>query len=385
MSTVEELANERFQVRNDLLAGKKPKRVFLYPSFTMEAACGYAGIDLMQAHYSMELTEKAFDKICADFIADTLPVANLRFPPVYQLLGARNWITASNGAVQHPEIETMHTEDYDEFIAAPYKTIVGKFLPRVCAALDKDPVSNALNLAAAYGAYTNSNAAHLSVYIKMAMKYGYAPGIMITHQMIEAPFDFLSDQLRGFKGITMDIRRCPDKVKAAVEVITPLMIKLATPAVMSPGLISFIPLHLAPFINMKAFEELYWPTLEKCIVELDKLGIASSLFVEQDWTRYCEYLERLPKSTIMFMENGDPKRFTETVGKDHVFGGFYDPTITLTRSKEECIDEAKKLLDICMKSDHFYFTFDKGVIDMKSIDVPKLQAVLEWVRENGKY
>jgi hypothetical protein len=38
-----------------------------------------------------------------------------------------------------------------------------------------------------------------------------------------------------------------------------------------------------------------------------------------------------------------------------------------------------------MKSDHFYFTFDKYVMDIKSIDVPKLQAVLEWVRENGKY
>jgi hypothetical protein len=76
---------------------------------------------------------------------------------------------------------------------------------------------------------------------------------------------------------------------------------------------------------------------------------------------------------------------SQNVGKDHVFGGFYDPTITLSRSKEECIDEAKKLLDTCMKSDHFYFTFDKSVIDMKSVNVPKLQAVCEWVYENGKY
>jgi hypothetical protein len=85
------------------------------------------------------------------------------------------------------------------------------------------------------------------------------------------------------------------------------------------------------------------------------------------------------------MENGDPKRFAETVGKDHVFGGFYDPTVTLSRSREECIDNAKRLLDICMKSDHYYFCFDRNVMDIKSVDVPKLQAVLEWVRENGNY
>jgi hypothetical protein len=384
MGSVEELIKERTQVRNDLLSGKRPKRVFCNPNFTMEAACDYAGINLMEAHYSMELTEKAYDKTCADFIADCMPARNIRFATIYQLLGARNWITSSNGTIQHPEIETMKVEDYDEFIAAPVKTIMGKFLPRVCAALDKDPVSNTLNLATAYGAYKNITAAQGAVYARMGAKYGYVPG-MITNQPIEAPFDFLADQLRGFKAITMDIRRCPDKVKGAVEAITPLMIKMATPPAIRPGMLTFIPLHLAPYISMKAFDELYWPTFEKTIVDLDKIGIGCSLFVEQDWTRYCEYLERLPKSTVMFMESGDPKRFTETVGKDHVFGGFYDPTITLSRSTEECIDEVKKLLDTCMKSDHFYFTFDKSVIDMKSVNVPKLQAVCEWVYENGKY
>jgi hypothetical protein len=384
MSTIEELAKERMQLRTDLLSGKKPKRVFLDPEFTMEGACSYAGIDLRQAYYNIALTEKAFDKSCADFVADTLFVSNNRFPSVYQILKARNWIAGANGAVQHPEVEIMYAEDYDEFIAAPYKTMLEKFLPRVCTALDKDPVSNALNLAAAYGAYTNINAALLAVYMKLATKYGYAPGF-VTNQLFEAPFDYLSDQLRGFKGITLDIRRCPDKVKAAVEVIAPLMIKMAVPSVMRPGLISLVPLHLPPYISMKAFEELYWPTFEKVIVELDKKGIACYIFAEQDFTRYCEYLARLPKSTIVGIENGDPKRFTETVGKDHVFGGFYDPTITLTRSKEACIDEAKKLLDICMKSDHFYFTFNRPVMDIKSVDVPKVQAVLEWIHENGKY
>ena len=163
------------------------------------------------------------------------------------------------------------------------------------------------------------------------------------------------------------------------------MLKLAKPAVIRPGLITFIPLHLAPYINQKAFETLYWPSFEKTIVELDKIGIACSLFVEQDWTRYVEFLERLPASTIMYMENGDPKRFAETVGKSHAFGGFFDPTITLNRSKEECIDAAKRLLEICMKSDHYFFRFDRGIMDIKSVDVLKLQSVLEWVRDNSSY
>jgi hypothetical protein len=44
----------------------------------------------MEAHYSMELTEKAYDKTCADFVADCMPARNIRFATIYQLLGARN-------------------------------------------------------------------------------------------------------------------------------------------------------------------------------------------------------------------------------------------------------------------------------------------------------
>jgi hypothetical protein len=383
MSTAEEKQRERMEIRTDMLAGKRPKRVLVSPLFTLESACGYAGIDLMKAHFDKELERQAFDKISSDFYSDTLPTLNFRFASTYQILEAKNWIPGSDGTIQHPEIETMHVEDYDEFIKAPYKTIIEKFLPRVCAALDTDPIQSGMNLAAAFGDYKKNNGALGATYGAMIGKYGYAPGF-ITSQMIEAPFDFLADQLRGFRAINMDVRRCPDKVKAAVDVITPLMIKMAIPPVMGPGLISFIPLHLGPFVNPKAFKELYWPSLEKVIVDLDKIGIACCIFVEQDWTRYCDVLATLPKSTVLWMEAGDPKRFTETVGKDHIFGGFFDPTITLGKSKEDCIDVAKKLLDVCTKSDHFYFTFDRGIIDMKSVNVPKLQAVLEWVHENGK-
>ncbi|MDR1318236.1 MAG: hypothetical protein LBJ90_01310 [Treponema sp.] len=384
MNNTRELLEERKALREDLLAGKKPKRVLAYPRFTLEAGCGLTGTNLMEAHYNTEQREKAYDGICKTFYSDTLPIRDTRYPGTYQLLGAKNWILASGGAVQHPEIETMRAEEYDEFIAAPCGVILEKFLPRVCTALEGDPVNRGLTLAAAFGDYCNQERAQALICEGLNRKYGYCAGF-ITNQRILAPFDFLADQLRGFKSITMDIRRVPDKIKAALEVITPLMIKMASPAVRRPGLISLIPLHLAPFINMKQFEELYWPSLEKTVVELDRRGVACMLQVEQDCTRYAEYFARLPASTLFMIESGDPARFTETLGKDHVFGGFYDPTITLTRGTEECIDEAKRLLEICMKSDHAYFIFDRVVMDIKSVNVSRLRAVLEWVRDNAEY
>ena len=372
------------QIRDDSIAGKIPKRLFIVGSFTLEAACSYAGIDLAKAHYDMELVDKAFESICKDFYSDSLPVLNIRFPASYQILGAKNWVLSSNGVMQHPEIVTMEAEDYDEYIENPYDVIVEKFLPRVCTELDTNPSTKAQVLAKAYYSYKKQADATFAICTRLSTKYGYAPGF-ITGELVETPFDFLADQLRGFKEINIDLRRRPDKVKAACEATLPLILKRGIAPNTYPGKINFIPLHLAPYIKTSDFEKYYWPTLEQLVLEQEKVGVSSMLQAEEDWTRYVEYLERLPKSSILWIENGDYKKFKETVGKDHLIGGFYDPTITLARSKEECIDEAKRLIDVCAPGGRFYFTFDKGIMDIKSIDASKLQAVLEWVSVNTNY
>lgn len=101
MSNVEALATERQQLRADLLAHRVPKRVPIYVSFTLEACCSHAGVDLMQSHYDFALREKAFESVCRDFYSDVCPVFDKRYPTAYQILGARNWVLGSGGAVQH--------------------------------------------------------------------------------------------------------------------------------------------------------------------------------------------------------------------------------------------------------------------------------------------
>ncbi|MDR3331808.1 MAG: hypothetical protein LBT08_04200 [Synergistaceae bacterium] len=384
MSNVSELLAERSQIRADLLAHKIPKRVPVYAGFTLSAACGYAGTSYMEAHYNPELREQAFDAICRDFYADAVPVSDLRLPLPYQILGAKNWVLASNGIVQHPEIETMAVEDYDDFIRAPYETMLEKFLPRACAALDVDPINKALTLTKAYIAYSQAVGVTSGIARQMRQKYGYAPGI-VRGNMLEAPFDFLADQLRGFKGISMDVRRCPDKVKAAVEAIIPLMLKQALATPVLPGTLDFIPLHLAPYLSDKVFKELYWPSLEYCITKLDKQGVGCRIFAENDWTRFAYALAELPKSTLVLFEDGDYSKIKKTVGRNHIIGGFYNPTKTLSMSEEECIEDVKRIVDVCMEGGRFYFSFDRSVMDINSIDTRKLQLVLEWVRDNAKY
>jgi len=386
MSTVEEKQKERTEVRSDLLAHKKPKRVFVNAGFSFEAACGLANIDIKTANYDMALVEQAFDKVCETFPSDTMPAGGaFRHAFHTQFMGSKNWRMGSNGTFQHPEIEHMSPDEYDELIKDPFKFIMETIGPRTASRWGDDPFAKGMRLAAGYMIQQKLNGDLMAIQRKLSAKYGYVQGL-ITHMTgATVPFDWLSNGFRGFVGINRDVRRCPDKVKAAVNALLPLTLKRVIPPVTRPGLICFVPLHLGPFLNKKAFDDIYWPVMEKMTLELDKAGIACCFFVESNWTRLCPYLERLPKSSIFYMEQGDPKVFSDTVGRDHIIGGFYDPTITLTRSKEECIDAAKKLLDIVMKTGKYYFCFDKGVMHIKSIDVGKLQAVLEWVTENARY
>lgn len=383
-TNAKEMQAERAQVRADVLRGRLPRRVPVYGSFTLEGACGYAGVELIRAQYDIGAMEKAYTAVLDNFYTDHFPVRHSRFPATYQLLGTRNWVAASNGGVQHPEITVLEAGEYDAFTENPYAFIVTALLPRVCAALDTDPASGGLNLARAFAAHQRTTDQYGALLERLREKYGLA-GSYFNAQPIAAPFDFVADQLRGFKGITMDIRRSPEKVKAACEAVLPMMVALGTPTKPREDVINFVPLHMAPYINMQKFEELYWPTFFEMVRRLDERGVACSLYVEQDWTRYAGHLAQMPESTNMLFENGDYTLIKKTVGKNHAIGGFYDPTITLSRSKGECIDEAKRLLDTCMEGGRFFFAFDRSIMDIKSIDAAKLQAVLEWVRDNGTY
>lgn len=371
---------ERIQVRQDTLDGKVPKRVFIQTSFCIEAICQHAGVNLLEANYDHELLSRALDKVCADFYADCLPVDNYHLPAVYQIMGAKNWALASNGSIQHPEIETMRAEDYDELISAPYDTLVKKFLPRICENLNTDdPMLSAVVMTKGHSQFAKQEKQKKELFAHMEEKFGYAPGF-VTGTKAAAPFDFLADQLRGFKGITMDVRRVPDKVEAAVNELVPLLVKKALPPGMPKGAINFMPTHMPTYINDKIFERLYWPSMKALIEQVDNNGVWYNVFAENDCTRFNEYFSQLPESTIIRYEYGEMESIKNTVGKRHVITGFYDPTITLTRSKEECIDAAKRLLDICARDGRYYFSFDKGIMDINSVNMAKLHAVLEWLQ-----
>lgn len=384
MTDLKALSAERDQLFKDVIDGKIPQRVPVETFFTNEFAVQYAGMDLMETQWETHRYEQAFNRVCQDFYSDSYPIFTLRFAPVYQLLGARNWKMGSNGFLQHPEVEGMTVEEYEDFIASPYDTLVETVLPRLYPELMAEPSKRAMTLSKAFKAWFDERKNLARISSQLTVKYGYTTFPLIGG-FNSAPMDFVADQLRGFKGISIDIRRMPEKVAAAAESALPLMVRMGMPKFPSKYSPTLMPLHMPPFMRETDFEKLYWPTFKKLVETLNEAGQACLIFAEQDWTRYVDYLNELPETTQILVESGDPKIFKEKVGKKHVLMGFYPTMLIKTGTKLQCIDKVKELLDILAPGGKYIFSFDKILLTADSINIKNMQAVLEYVATNANY
>lgn len=379
---VNELQREREEIYHNVYSGKIPSRIPVQCPIGLEAAVDYCNLRPGEVNWDLGKLEAAFDKVCEDFPTDVAPAVGRRIPSYYQLLGSKPIQMGSSGVMQHPNIEGMTVEDYDELIASPYDCILDTILPRLYTELNADPNTKALALAKSMKAYNDEFAQLGAITAKLKAKYGF---ITMNGGATTAPFDFMADFFRSFTGISKDIRRMPEKVLEACEAITPLLIKKGKPLGPSTFGQVMIPLHMGPYMREKDFEKFYWPTLKRQTEAITDMGINVCLFVEHDYMRFLDYLYDLPENTVLRFEYGDPKTIKDKLGKKHIISGLYPLVMLHSNTKGECVDKAKELIDTLAPGGKFMFDFDKSAFDMSGNFVENLQAVLEYVRLNGKY
>ncbi len=379
------LKSERTRLFQSLFESKVPQRVPVDLSLGVECTAEFGGTNLAEAQWNTLAIQESADKICQILYSDTCPFRRtLRYPSYYEILRSQSFVMGSSGFIQHPEVMGMQAEDYDYLIEKPYDCLLERVIPRQYKAFNpNEPVSMALNLTKSYMAYSNDFAEGGRIISGLVEKYGYYPGSRVG--FTAAPFDFIADQLRGFKEISMDIRRMPDKLAEACEAVYPIVFKKALPAKITPHSTIFIPLHMPTFMREKDFARLWWPTFKRMVDEYASLGLHCQLFCEDDWTRYLDYLADLPVNTVLLFEYGDPKLIKEKLGKKHILSGLYPLTMLQSESKQNCLDKAKELIDIMAPGGKFYFSPDKVPLMSSDFNLDNLCALGEFVRDYGVY
>lgn len=381
---VKRLQEERTQLFMDLYDGKIPERIPIELQITWDAAIAFSKMNLKDAQWDKSQYRQFYDKCCSYFDTDKAPVGRtLRTPQFYQILESRPFVMSETGSIQHPEIHCLEVEEYDAFIEDPYNYMVEVLLPRLYPALDGDKMKTALTFAKAYKAYHDSNAVMGAIGSEMNEKYGFA--VLPPGGVTEAPMDLLADLIRSFSGIVMDIRRVPDKVEAACKVLLALCKKIAVTKTSSKYGRTFIPLHMAPFLSEKQFKRFWWPTFLELMQYMDAKSTKANLFCEQDWSKKLDYLKELPEKTTIWFEFGDPKIIKNKLGDRHIITGLYPVSLLQTGTKQECVDEAKRLMDILAPGGGYIFNTDKIIYSLNDTIADNLKAVVETVKTYGVY
>ncbi len=202
----------------------------------------------------------------------------------------------------------------------------------------------------------------------------------------KAPFDVIGDTLRGTRGIMVDIYRRPDKLLKAMEVLTPLMIKMGVSAAQATGKpLIFIPLHKGAdgFLSDEQFRKFYWPTLKEVILGLIEGGCVPLPAAEGGYSSRLHVVQDLPKGkTVWMIDLTDMADAKKTLGKNACLLGNVPSSLLNLGTPQDVRDYVKRLVEVAGKDGGLIVSNGAFFDEAKPENV---KAMIDAAREYGKY
>ncbi len=417
--TVDQLRNERAKRINDVIALKTPDRAPVTIQ-TGVFACRYAGIPLSAMYYDQVAYWEACVKTIVDFEPDTGGMAAIGTSGlINEVLDTRTqrWPGGNLPAdvpYQFVEGEHMSPDEYDLFLSDPSDFVMRYYLPRIYGTFK--PLSELpplRNLAGGFftgilgilarpefrelgekigrAAAEQERLTNIAIQLaRLESQLGYPAQFRTGRGMGPggAPFDVLSDFLRGMRGTMIDIYRCPDKLVAACEKIQEWRFAEATPAMLDeqgyPPRV-FMALHRGSdgFMSKKQFEKFYWPGLKRAILKAVELGYIAAPFFEGVWDDRLEYLLELPKGKVIFWtERTDVFKAREVLGDHLCIQGGVPPTILQAGSPQDVDAHVKRLVQSVGKNGGLIVGPGSAMDYSRPENV---KAMVDAVRKYGRY
>lgn len=417
--TVEQLYEERGKRIKDAIELRVPDRVPVVVGTGVFAA-RYGGLTASALFYDHAAYAEACKKMILDFEPDLIGYAEAgMYPgPVWELLETKHQRWGGGGlpadvGIQFVEGEYMKADEYDRFILDPSDFIMRCYLPRVFGALaplSKLPAFRNMTgtgFAGMVDLFTRPEFRQLAAKLLKAGKMREKDKTLAAgfrEEMAElgfpmspqggsspggAPFDMLSDHLRGMRGAMLDMYRCPDKLLEACDKILAWRIAQSTPAPKTTGspARSGGALHRGSdgFMSIAQFEKFYWPGLKKALLAAIDLGYVAAPFCEGVWNDRLEYWLELPKGkTLCFFEQVDMARAKDIL-RDHVcLQGNVPASLLEIGSPQEVEEYCKKLIKVCGKGGGF-------ILSASTINPPdpakpaNIKAMIDSAKKYGWY
>jgi uroporphyrinogen-III decarboxylase len=373
----------------------------------------HAGRTLKTVMYDYDELRRAWLKFLSDFEMDAFPGPNLVYPAkVLESIGYRfhQWpghgLADDVSSYQYLEEEYMKPEEYDALIKDPAHFLLTSYLPRMAGAFagfrKLGSMAQLFGLPVSFVAQYGDPEVRTSVQALLeaaleTVKWREAvaginraalqAGVPILRgSMSGAPFDRIGDFLRGTKGIMLDMYRRPEKLREAMERITPMVIEetLRT-ANVSECPIVFIPLHKGPggFMSNKQFEVFYWPTLKKIMMAFIEEGLVPMPFAEGDYEPRLEIITDMPRGKVIwYFEVMNMARAKEVLGSNACIAGNLPVSVLCTGTPLEVKEGCRRLLETCGRGGGYILA---GSASMDKGNPENLRAMMEAAKEYGGY
>jgi len=411
--TPEELYQEREKRVNDAIQLREPDRIPIVPLFGYFPAL-YKGISIQECMYDYAKMKSVWLEVIQEFEPDLVenPV-NIRFlGSVLEALDYRQLKWAghgldSNSSYQYVEGEYMKADEYSRFLDDPTDFVIRTYWPRVFGsfkAFEKlPPLNDILSYYLGLGKFAFFDNEAVLEALQALMKAAKEATKMIRNgaefneslkklgfppqygSMSHAPFDTISDFMRGTRGAMLDMYRQPDQILEMAEKLLPshLQMGLAAKARGIPRV--FIPLHkgLDGFMSLEQFKRFWWPTLKKLIEGLIEGECTPFLFWEGDVQSRLEIIGDIPKGKAVYsFERTDMFKAKEVLGDTVCLKGNVPLSVLSTGTPEDVKASCRRLIDKVAKGGGFIMDSSTVLDEAKP---ENLRAMFEFTREYGVY
>jgi len=430
MDTMQILKEKVQRVRN-AVALKEPDRVPITPFTDMFFAPIQAGMTHKEAMYKGRKYAKAAIKVYSRYDWDLYPT--LMFPgfgKIFDGIGQRaiKWPGAAdpefrlgdNQPYQYIEKPWMEASDYEALLKDPTGYLIRNIVPAQNKSLgllklipqisDMSMMFNGMGfffffiskdvkkLIKGYKKTLRSMIGGLlgmQNYPKKMKKMGCP--VAGQFALAQAPFDMVSDTLRGMRGTMIDMIRNPEELKEVCDRLVEPCLYAMENSVLSFGdpdpdsiTLSFIPLHRGAdgFMSNDQFEEFYWPSLTKIMEGMIKKNIIPMPFFEGRYTERLEFLgefaKKHPAKAVYWFHDTDIIKVKEMMGDNVCIRGNV-PASLLVGGPPSAVEEyVKKSIEGCMEGGGYLV--DGGVSGIPNeARHENVQAMTDAVQKYGVY
>ena len=411
-----ELYEEREKRLRDAIELRVPDRVPVVLATNYFPARYVGGLHASDAYYNPAAWREATKKTIIELEPDIQSVAAGGPGKALGTLGPRffKWPgdgLGSDSLHQFLEGEPLKADEYDLFLSDPGDFTLRYYLPRVWTTMA--PFAKLPQLQSLWGGSTLASRA--SVFSTPEMRKAFEAlfragqeqeeydrgGERLDEELAKlgfpafsqggaaAPFDIVSDYLRGMAGTMTDMYRHSDHLLKTCELLLSRSISSGLLALQSkrgnPKRV-FSALHRGSdgFMALKHFETFYWTTLKKLVFALTDAGLVHAPFYEGNWEQRLQYLLELPKGkTIARFALTDMVRAKEILkGHTCIMGGVPHGLLQVG-SPSEVEEIVKYLIRTCGKDGGFILCTSTGITHEAKPE--NVKAMIDTAKKYGRY